>query len=219
VLGSVVGILGTDSNELQDRALKAMDKILLQPGGGQAEELLRHMKNSIKEMTSRVKGFIRAMNMVLDETEDMALMNISRLLTHPERFIQPVPEEILNEESDEPELILEAHLQHAFSLTNSLDLVRGEIQTTQELINQRLDSVRNRLLLANMLISIGSLCVAVGSFIGAMFGMNVPYGLNNETTGRAFNEIVIWTCVGMVGMVGAFALLLWYAGIFPSLRY
>jgi magnesium transporter len=34
-------------------------------------------------------------------------MNLSRLLTHPERFLQPVPEEILREESDEPELILE----------------------------------------------------------------------------------------------------------------
>ena len=74
-------------------------------------------------------------------------------------------------ESDEPELILEAHLQHAFSLTNSLDLVRGEIDTTQELINQRLDAVRNRLLLANMIVSICSLCVAFGSFVGSIFGM------------------------------------------------
>lgn len=74
-------------------------------------------------------------------------------------------------ESDEPELILEAHLQHAFSLTNTLDLVRGEIETTQELINQRLDAVRNRLLLANMIVSICSLCVAFGSFIGSIFGM------------------------------------------------
>jgi Mg2+ and Co2+ transporter CorA len=216
VLGSVVGILGKDSNELQSNAIKAMDKILLQPGGGQADELLRHMKNSIKEMTSRVKGFIRAMNMVLDETQDMALMNLSRLLTHPERFIQPVPEEILNEESDEPELILEAHLQHAFSLTNSLDLMRGEIQTTHELMNQRLDAVRNRLLLANMLISIGSLCVAAASYIGSMFGMNVPIWLDDDPT--AFAQIVMGTCLGMLSMVLAFGLILWYAGILPNLR-
>jgi len=96
VLGHVSAILGKDASELQSNAIKAMDT-LLNNGSGQGEEILRHMKNSIKEMTSRVKGFIRAMNLVLDETEDMALMNLTRLLTHPERFIQPVAEEILNE--------------------------------------------------------------------------------------------------------------------------
>ncbi|CAB9505377.1 inner membrane magnesium transporter MRS2 [Seminavis robusta] len=216
VLGSVVTILGKDSNELQKSSIRAMDGLLRQSSGEQGEEILRHMKNSVKEMTSRVKGFIRAMNLVLDETEDMALMNLSRLLSHPERFIQPVPEEILNEESDEPELILEAHLQHAFSLTNSLDLVRGEIQTTQELINQRLDAVRNRLLLANMLISIGSLVVAFGSFIGSVFGMNVMNSLEDSDT--AFNTIVLATCLSMVGLVLLFALILWVAGTLPSMR-
>jgi magnesium transporter len=217
VLGSVVSILGKDASEEQSKAITAMDKILLQPGGGQGEELLRHTKNNIKKITSRVKGFIRAMSMVLDETEDMALMNLSRLLTHPERFIQPVPEEILNEESDEPELILEAHLQHAFSLTNSLDLVQSEIQTTHELINQRLDSVRNRLLLANMIISIGSLCVAGASFIGSLFGMNVPNWLEDDPT--AFGNIVMGTCLGMISLVLAFGFILWFAGILPSLRF
>lgn len=79
VLGSVCTILGKDSNELQTNSIHAMDRLLHQGYGG--EEILRHMKNSIAEMTQRVKGFIRAMNMVLDETEDMALMNLSRLLT------------------------------------------------------------------------------------------------------------------------------------------
>ena len=42
-------------------------------------------------------------------------MNLSRIVTHPERCIQPVPQEILNEESNEPELILEAYLQQSLS--------------------------------------------------------------------------------------------------------
>lgn len=214
VLGSVCGILGQDSNELQANSMLAMDKLLDQGSGG--EEVLRHMKNSVKEMTQRVKGFIRAMNLVLDESEDMALMNLSRLLTHPDRFIQPVSENILNEESDEPELILEAHLQHAFSLTNSLDLVKGEIETTQELINQRLDGVRNRLLLANMIISIGSFCVAIGSFIGSIFGMNVINHMEEDSS--AFRQIVIGTCLGMLSMLMLVGLVLWYAGTMPNLR-
>ena len=96
VLGCVPSILPKDATELKSTTIGAMYN-LLHKGSNQGEEILRHMKNSIKEMTSRVKGFIRAIHLVLDETEDMALMNLSRLLTHPERFIQPVPEQILDE--------------------------------------------------------------------------------------------------------------------------
>ena len=210
VLASVCQILAKDAYELKTNAIEAMDKLLGKSSTNKGDEILRHLKNSIKEMESRVKGFIRAMNLTLDESEDMALMNSSRLLTHPERFIQPVPEEILDEESDEPELILEAHLQQAFSLTNSLDLIRGEIDSTQELINQRLDAVRNRLLLANMLISVGSFCVALGSFIGSLFGMNVPVPMEGDPD--AFFQIVLSTVLGMVSIVIIVGFILWYAG-------
>lgn len=96
VLGSVAAILANDTAELKITFMGAMNR-LLHKGSSHGDEILRHMKNSIGEMTSRVKGFIRAMNLVLDETEDMALMNLSRLLTHPERFIQPVDEAIMDE--------------------------------------------------------------------------------------------------------------------------
>ena len=96
VLGSVTAILSKDTLELKATFVGAMNR-LLHKDSGHGDEILRHMKNSIGEMTSRVKGFIRAMNLVLDETQDMALMNLSRLLSHPERFIQPVDEAILDE--------------------------------------------------------------------------------------------------------------------------
>ena len=92
----------------------------------------------------------------------------------------------------------------------------GEIQTTQELINQRLDAVRNRLLLANMIISIGSFCVAIGSFIGSIFGMNVKNYLEDDPD--AFRQIVIGTSLGMIGVVFFVGLVLWLAGTMPSLK-
>ena len=92
----------------------------------------------------------------------------------------------------------------------------GEIQTTQEHINQRLDAIRNRLLLANMIISIGSFCVAIGSFVGSIFGMNVTNHMEEDPS--AFRQIVIGTCLGMVGMVFFVGLVLWLAGTMPNLR-
>jgi magnesium transporter len=99
------------------------------------------MKNSVQEMMSRVDGFCRAIDQLLEDYEDMALMNLSRLLTHPERFIQPVPQSVLDEESDEPELILEAHLQRGHTLNNALRLVQGQITSTEEFAERKSDTM------------------------------------------------------------------------------
>jgi magnesium transporter len=101
----------------------------------------------------------------------MALMNLSRLLTHPDRFVQPVPQATLEEESDEPELILEAHLQRGHTLTNALSLVQGQINSTEDFAVRKSDTIRNRLLYINMVVSVVSLSVGLGSFIGSMYGM------------------------------------------------
>ena len=101
-------------------------------------------------------------------------MNLTRLQTHPERFMYPVSAEVLEEESDEPELILESYLQEGLSLVNVLDSIQGQIDTAAELVDQRLDSVRNRILMANMVLTAFSVAVAIASVVGSFFGMNVP---------------------------------------------
>ena len=129
----------------------------------------------------------------------MALMNLSRLLTHPDRFVQPVSQAILDEESDEPELILEAHLQRGHTLTNALTLVQGQINSTEEFAIRKSDTIRNRLLYINMLISIMSLSVALASFVGSVFGMNVINHYEDSPT--AFRVIVFSTLGGAIFLV------------------
>jgi magnesium transporter len=154
VLHTVSIMLTEESNELQGYAYAAIEELLAASNlsGAHGHEILRSCKGELNQMTRRVQGFIRAINQVLDEDEDLALMNLSRLITHPERFIQPVSEEILHEESDEPELILEAYLQESLTNQNSLDLLKGEITTIEELVNMKLDTIRNRLLFVNTVV-------------------------------------------------------------------
>jgi len=216
VLQTVTTMLMEDARKTNQRAVKAMSDLrgeahnrrgrsLGGAGPGEhAQERLRLHKDEVKLMEGRVQGFVRAMNEVLDDDEDMTLMNLSRLLTHPERFIQPVSQEILHEESDEPELILEAYLQQALSIVNELDILKGQIMTTEEQINMTLDAIRNRLLYINTLLSVASLCVAMGSFIGSLFGMNLTNPLEDD--GGAFMRVILWTVVSMVGL---WAILSW----------
>ena len=197
VLHTVSIMLSKDVDILQDAVYDTIEGVLGKGrarSGDHAQQLLRAFKNEIKEMSSRVDNFVRAINESLDDLEDLSLMNLSRLLTHPERFIQPVPEEVLNEESDEPELILEVYMQQALSISNQLDLLQGQVTTSEELMAMQLDTVRNRLLYINAVLSAFTLTVSFAALIGSIYGMNVING--REEDQNAFQAIVLGTSLG-----------------------
>mmetsp|Transcript_8378 Transcript_8378/g.22672 ORF Transcript_8378/g.22672 Transcript_8378/m.22672 type:complete len:556 (-) Transcript_8378:747-2414(-) len=196
VLHSVCNMLADEVEFLQIKVFDTVQSVLA-PGsnpGDLAQEMLRHMKNDIQEMKSRVQGLAHALEMVLEDYEDMALMNLSRLLTHPDRYMQPVPQEILDEESDEPEYILESYLQRANTLNNSLALLEVQITSTEAYTGRKSDAIRNRLLYINMIFSIMSLCVTLASLVGSFFGMNVSNPQEDEQS--AFSVIVFSTTGG-----------------------
>ena len=219
VLSSVVKMLTDDASNLRHRILGVMEQLRGGESSGAAagdhtQEKLRLLKDEVKEMESRVQGFVRAISNTLDEDEDMALMNLSRIITHPERFIQPVSQEILNEESDEPELILEAHLQQALSEVNALELLKGQILNTEELVSLQMDTIRNRLLYINTVVSLASLSVAISSLIGSIFGMNLINHLEDDE--HAFGKVVTGTVVGMVCFLVIFLWVISRTGLMPT---
>lgn len=213
VLETVTHMLMDDARAVQKKAANIMSDLRGEAKAGagapaasalgeHAQERLRLHKDEVTQMGGRVQGFVRAMNTILDEDEDMMLMNLSRLLSHPERFMQPVSEEILHEESDGPELILEVYLHQALSIVNQLDLLKGQILTTETQISMTLDAVRNRLLYINTLLSIVSLCVSLGSFIGSIFGMNLLLPNYLQNSNLAFLTVTLGTVGGMLSLGG-----------------
>ena len=218
VLNTVAIMLAEDVETLQEAVYDAVDR-LLDTGntsiGDTDQQVMRAIKNDIKEMSSRVTNFVRALNTALDDEEDLTLMNLSRLITHPERFIQPVPEEVLNEESDEPELILETHMQQALSTSNQLELLQGQVVTSEELMAMQMDTIRNRLLYMNMVLSVMMLTVTMGALVGSLFGMNLRNDLEDEQ--GVFGKVVIGTLVGSVLFLFLVMFAFRKAGILPRL--
>mmetsp|Transcript_5775 Transcript_5775/g.16270 ORF Transcript_5775/g.16270 Transcript_5775/m.16270 type:complete len:644 (+) Transcript_5775:165-2096(+) len=218
VLSCVSSLLSADASELRHKVYIAMaalrgDSRKSTPGD-HAQEKLRILKDSVGEMEARVQGFVRALNLVLDEDEDMSLMNLSRLITHPERFIQPVSQEILEEESDEPELLLESYMQQSLSAANTLELLKGQITSTEELVTMKLDAIRNRLLYISTMVSIASLCVATASLIGSIFGMNLLNNLENDP--NAFAQVLAGTLLGSIGMFILISFWAYRSGVLPQ---
>jgi magnesium transporter len=206
-------ILTDETTELQEATKSYIQMILKGSTNNDPSTIIRAVKNAVQMMTSRVKGFTQSITRVLNEDEDMALMNLSRLLTHPERYIQPVSPEVLEEESDEPELILEAHLQIALTLMNSLDLVQSQINTASELIDQKVNSIQNKLLLANMVISVLFFCCTCISVIPAFFGMNLMSHMEEDP--HAFKRVSIGALVGGFLLGVAIMFILFRSGVIP----
>ena len=199
VLNSVSIMLAEDVELLQEAVYDTIDEVLSEGRtvrGDHNQKIFRSLKNAIKEMSHRIDNFVRAINEALDDLEDLSLMNLSRLITHPELFIQPVPRSVLEEESDEPELILEVFMQQALSTANQVDLLKGQITTSEELMAMQLDTVRNRLLLINAIVSLFTLTLSVAALVGSIYGMNVIIGLEDDPD--AFTKIVAGTSVACV---------------------
>jgi magnesium transporter len=216
VLHVVCDILTEDTLELQKASERYIDRVLYAQGLTRNDDplvIIRVVKDAVQLMIARVKGFVQSINRILDEDEDMALMNLSRLLTHPERFIQPVTQEILEEESDEPELILESKLQVGLTLLNYLDLIQGQVQTAKELIDQKQDQVRNRLLFANMMLNVAMLSVTILAVIAGFFGMNVPNPHEEEPAD--FHKIVYGSLAAAIVFCLHVMTILFYGGTIP----
>ena len=131
-------MLADDTRELQDKGLRCIQERVI-GGRGKKQTLkpedalavIRNLKNAVKVMQARVNGFVHSINRILNEDEDMALMNLSRLVSHPGTFVQPISQEMLEIESDEPELVLETNLHNALTLSNALDLIEGQVDTAR----------------------------------------------------------------------------------------
>jgi len=197
VLKTVVALLVDDARDICDRSSVVMKDLLGDGLDEHAQNMLRLHKDEVDLMEGRVDGFTRGMNEVLDDNKQMALMNLSRLIKYPEKFVQPVSDAMLQAESDEPELILESFIQDALSIVNELDLIKKQIGTTEEQISMQMNAIRNRLLYINTLLSVASLVVGVGSFVGSLFGMNFINGFENNDTNTAFVQTCTGTIIGM----------------------
>jgi len=189
-LSTVFEMLATDTEELQEKGLKYVQNRIIGNTSNSSKQkqlrpedslaVIRNLKISVLVMQARVKGFVQSINRILNEDEDMALMNVSRLVTNPENFVQPVSSEMLEIESDEPELVLESNLNNALTLSNALDLIQGQVETASDLIDARMDAARNKFLLASLLMSIASLSLTALTCVSGIFGMNLPSGIEEE---------------------------------------
>lgn len=142
-----------------------------------AQENMRSLKNQASRMLTRLTSFRRALEDLVEDDEDMALMNLTLLKRRPRLYQYPLSSEVLGKH-EEIEELLENYLNDYNSIESKLLYQKQQMQSAEELLRIRLDTARNTLLLVNTQFGILACAIAFGSFVVGGFGMNLTTELN-----------------------------------------
>jgi hypothetical protein len=102
-----------------------------------------------------------------------------------------------NHEHEEVELLLENHLREFNTLHREAQILRKRIQATQEVVNINMDNYRNRIIRANLGISIASLGTSSAVVMASLFGMNLVSGLEDHPS------MFYWACAASLTFSGS----------------
>lgn len=137
------------------------------------QEKLRRSKDEISSLDSRIQSLCLAIEQVLDDSNDLALMNLER---QQKIYDGDKEMEIKEVDAEEAELLLEAYLQEAKALRRTVEAIQQRMRTTEALVQLKLNIARNRFLLVNSIFALVSMCIGFGGVIASIFGMNLQSG-------------------------------------------
>ena len=130
----------------------------------------------------------RTVEEVLEDDGDLALLNLSVLKPKPHLYDLPLSQEIICYH-EKMEIIFESYIMDYNSLHSKLEYLKSQMQSAEELVMLRLDTSRNQLLIADTVISVVAMCLAMGSFVGSVYGMNLKksHGRRSAYVQRSIN--------------------------------
>lgn len=174
-------------------------------------EQLRLSKQTLVELGSRA-GALR--QMLLDLLEDpheirrICIMGRDCTLKRGDDDMEcsvPLEKQVAEEEEEEIEMLLENYLQRCESCHGQAERLLDSAKEMEDSISVNLSSRRLELSKVELLLQVGTFCVAVGALVAGIFGMNLKSYLEERL-------YAFWlTTAGIiVGSVVAFFLMYYY---------
>ncbi|KAL1298712.1 hypothetical protein HN51_043018 [Arachis hypogaea] len=178
---------------------------------GDILEQLRISKQTLVELGSRA-GALR--QMLLDLLEDpheirrICIMGRNCTVTKGDNLVEcsvPLEKQIAEEEEEEIEMLLENYLQRCESCHGQAERLLDSAREMEDSIAVSLSSRRLEVSRVELLLQVGTFCVAVGALVAGIFGMNLKSYLEEHV-------FAFWlTTAGIiVGAVVAFFLMYFY---------
>ncbi|CAD1813592.1 putative integral membrane protein [Candida parapsilosis] len=99
----------------------------------------------------------------------------------------------------EIEMLLESYYKTADEIVQTVENLRSQIKTTEEIINIVLDSNRNELMLLGLKFSTGLLSMGVALYLAALYGMNLENFIEESDGG--FEFVVVVSSIALAGLL------------------
>lgn len=152
------------------------------------EELLV-LKKEISGMEKTVQELQNAVEEVLDDDDEMKDIILSA---------NTVP----SFEADDAESVLENILEQIMEIAHKIVEKKENIDDTQEILTLQMASIRNTIIQFDLIASIGTSILAVGTLVTGFYGMN----LNNQTQHHPYMFFIIVGSVLMISSLSLFSL-------------
>ncbi|KIK67883.1 hypothetical protein GYMLUDRAFT_36679 [Collybiopsis luxurians FD-317 M1] len=152
---------------------------------------LLHYSRRLASFQSRAKLVGEAIDEVLTQDEDMAMMYLSDKKNGVKRD---------SFDHEELELLLESFSKQVEEIVSEVGNLEANVQSTQEIVELILDSNRNALLALDLQVSIATFGVGTGALITGLFGMN----LANHFENHPFAFYVMTGIAGLASFLVAF---------------
>ncbi|PNY07103.1 magnesium transporter MRS2-11 chloroplastic-like, partial [Trifolium pratense] len=172
---------------------------------GDILEQLRISKQTLVELGSRA-GALR--QMLLDLLEDpneirrICIMGRNCTLNKGNNNVEcsvPLEKQVADEEAEEIEMLLENYLQRSESCHGQAERLLDSAREMEDSISVSLSSRRLEVSRFELLLQVGTFCVAVGALVAGIFGMNLRSYLEEHvfafwltTSGIIIGSIVVF---------------------------
>lgn len=229
-LEAICSFLDARTTELETAAYPALDELTSKISSRNLDRV-RKLKSGMTRLTSRVQKVRDELEQLLDDDGDMADLFLTRKLASSSSPVggslppnwavgSPTIGSRISRASrasagtysadndvEQLEMLLEAYFMQIDGTLNKLITLREYIDDTEDYINIQLDNHRNQLIQLELVLSAGTVVMAIYAAVAGIFGMNIPYTWNN-----GYNFVFKWVVLlaGVLCLV-VFSSILCYA--------
>ncbi|POM69629.1 CorA Metal Ion Transporter (MIT) Family [Phytophthora palmivora] len=199
LLATLARYFQADYDKLSPVVVSALDRLVQGNLHSRELETLREFKNTMNEFESQVDGVRRVLMELLDNEEDLRLLYLTKLYEDPSLLM-----DLYSFDSEEAEVLIETYLQDIFSTRTKADLMQHRITNTESLVMLKLDSMRNYLLRVDLVFSLVTISLSVGTLLAGVFGMNLASGVEEAWGwfwGVAISCVVAFVVITIVGIL------------------
>ncbi|CAH0517208.1 unnamed protein product [Peronospora belbahrii] len=199
LLATLARYFQADYEKLSPIVVSALDRLVQGNLHSRELETLREFKNTMNEFESQVDGVRRVLMELLDNEEDLRLLYLTKLHEDPSLLT-----DLYSFDSEEAEVLIENYLQDIFSTRTKADLMQHRITNTESLVMLKLDSMRNYLLRVDLVFSLATIGLSVGTLLAGVFGMNLASGVEEAWGwfwGVAIICVVAFVVITTVGIL------------------